>query len=188
MKPIQHSASRRVRPARSIGWNDSLATAGSYTLQGKSHSKWNEPEQHARYCVVVARIAHVQKPQKLLVDEKEPEEPVIFARRAAHREVEPGRVVERRQDVPRRRDHADDQQSAERVQAFPDVALETIDALGRDRVIRRRRETTCQPSFSAAARRPGSRPARTPKVGDAARPRPGPAGRPTSRAQSSRSA
>ncbi len=51
MNPAQHSASRRVRPARSTGLYDSFATAGKYTLKGNSQSKWN-PQNSARGTVL----------------------------------------------------------------------------------------------------------------------------------------
>ena len=63
-----------------------------------------QPEVQPRHRVVVPRIPQVQKPQHVLVDEVEPEEPVIRAPLAVHREIEIRRIAQRRQHVPRRRD------------------------------------------------------------------------------------
>ena len=84
-----------------------------------------QPEIQARHRIVIARIAHVQKTQQLLVDEIKPQEAVIFARSAAHREIEIGRISQRRQDMPGRGDQQRHQQAAQRMQRFPDFALET---------------------------------------------------------------
>ena len=47
-----------------------------------------QPEIQSRHRVVIPRIAQIQKPQHLLVDEVKPEEPVIRPPLAVHREIE----------------------------------------------------------------------------------------------------
>ena len=47
-----------------------------------------EPEPEARHCVVIARIAEIQKSEQVLIYEIKPEEAVILARYAPEREVE----------------------------------------------------------------------------------------------------
>ena len=68
---------------------------------GEEPDKVQEPEPEARDGVVIARVAHVQKAQQLLVDEKEPQETVILARAAVHAQGKIGRITQRRQNVPR---------------------------------------------------------------------------------------
>ena len=77
-------------------------SAGKYTL-GKQPQQMEQPEVQARDRIVVARIAQIQKPQHLLVDEVEPEESVI-ADSLCDGEIEVRRIAQRRRRVPRRRD------------------------------------------------------------------------------------
>ena len=50
------------------------------TLHGKQPEQVKQPELDARDGIVVARIAQIQEPQHVLVDEVEPEKAVILAR------------------------------------------------------------------------------------------------------------
>src|ERR1019366_9494478 len=59
-----------------------------------------EPEPGARDGVVVARVAEVQKTEKGFIEEVEPEEAVILAGRAVHREIEVRRVAQRGENMP----------------------------------------------------------------------------------------
>ncbi len=118
-----------------------------------------QPEIQARHGVVIARIAQVQKPQQLLIDEVEPEKSVILAGRAVHGEVEIRRIAQRGQHMPGRRDQQHDREPAKRLQPLPGLAARK---LPRDAEIdqrRRRPETPRRPGSSAAGPRPGSRPA-----------------------------
>ena len=54
-----------------------------------------QPEQMARDGVVIARVAHIQKAQQLFIEEIEPEEAVVFARRAAHGKDKIRRIAQR---------------------------------------------------------------------------------------------
>ena len=126
MNPIQHSASRRVRPARSSGLNDSLATAGKVHAPGKQPDQVKQPEPDPRHGVVVARIAQIQEAQQLLVDEEEPEETVILARPAVHGEREVRRIAQRGQHMPGHRDQQNDRQPAEGMQPLPGLRAKTI--------------------------------------------------------------
>ncbi len=79
MNPVQQSASRRVRPARSSGLIGELEDSREINAPGKEPNQVKEPEIKARHGGVIARIAQVEKAQQLLVDEVKPEEAVIHA-------------------------------------------------------------------------------------------------------------
>ncbi len=74
-KPAQHSASSRVRPARSIGLERKLEDGRKIDAPGKQPQQVEHPEIQTRDGVVVARIAQIQKAKKLLVDEKNHKKP-----------------------------------------------------------------------------------------------------------------
>ena len=84
----------------------------------KIHGPWKQPdeieqpEKHGRHSVVVARVAQIQKPKQLLVDEEEPQEAVVFAGNAFQRKAEIGRISEGGENVPGRGDEQNDQQAA----------------------------------------------------------------------------
>ncbi len=59
-----------------------------------------EPEPGDR--IVIARIAQIEEAKDLLVDEKEPEKAVVFARTAVKRDREIGWITKRGQNVPGR--------------------------------------------------------------------------------------
>ena len=61
-----------------------------------------KPEVEARYGIVIPRIAQIQEPQKLFIDEEKPKKSVILARAAVQREVEIRRIAQGGQNVPGR--------------------------------------------------------------------------------------
>src|SRR5215471_5836679 len=79
------------------------------------------PEQKTWHGIVVPWIATVQEAQDLLVDEVEPEEPVIRARLAVHREVKNRRVADGCEYVPGQRDCQEQDDSRRRPEAVPCV-------------------------------------------------------------------
>ena len=85
-----------------------------------------EPEVQSRDRIVIARRAQIQESQHLLVHEVEPQKAVVFAGHAAHREVEIGRVAQRRQHVPGRGDQQHDGEAAPGVQTPPHLARKQL--------------------------------------------------------------
>ena len=79
-KPAQHSASRRVLSGAVHRLEGKFGDGREIDAPGEQPDQMEEPEIEARDGVVIARVAQIQKPQKLLVDEEEPEEAVILAR------------------------------------------------------------------------------------------------------------
>src|SRR5260370_26742815 len=78
-----------------------------------------KPEPDSRHGIVVVRITAIEEAKKLLVDEVEPQEAVVFARAAVEREREVRRVPQCRQDVPRRGDQKSNEESADGPQPLP---------------------------------------------------------------------
>jgi hypothetical protein len=93
---------------------------------GKQPEQMEEPEVQSRDRIVVARRAQIQEPQHLLVHEVEPQEAVVFAGHAAHREVEIGRIAQRRQHVPGRGDQQHDGEAAPGAQTLPHLARKQL--------------------------------------------------------------
>ena len=85
----------------------------------KEPRQMEEPEPQPRDRVVVARVAQIQEAQQLLVDEKEPQETVIFSLAAVHGEREVRRIAQGRQHVPGNRDQQNHQHPAEGMQPLP---------------------------------------------------------------------
>ena len=110
-----------------------------------------QPEVKPRHGVVVARIAQVQEPQHVLVDEVEPEEAAVVARLAAQSEIEVGRIAKRGQHVPGRGNHREDQSPRHGAQALPGAAGEQLAGEEQVQEARRRRESPGRSIPSAAA-------------------------------------
>jgi hypothetical protein len=85
-----------------------------------------EPEVNPRHRVVVARVAQIQEAQQVLIDEVEPEKPVVLARSAAHGENEIGRITKSGQHVPRSGNEQNDQHAGERPQPLPRSTSEKL--------------------------------------------------------------
>ena len=84
------------------------------------------PEKHRRNRIVIARVAQIQEPQQLFVDEEEPEEPVIFAGHAPHRELPNRRIADCGQNVPGCGDQQDNNRPAKRSKTFPRLQREEL--------------------------------------------------------------
>ena len=63
-----------------------------------------QPKIEARDSVVISWITKVQETKQLLVDEEKPEKPVVLPGAAMQREGQIGRIPQRCQDMPGRRD------------------------------------------------------------------------------------
>ena len=119
-----------------------------------------EPEIEARHGVVVARIAQVQKAQKLLVDEVEPQEAVIFARAAVHREGEDtADCAASPACATAAAISSTTSEPAERMQPLPGPAGKQLARAAPDKPAPRPPETPRRSGSSAAARLPGWPPA-----------------------------
>jgi len=90
-----------------------------------------QPEIKTWNRVVVARIAHVKKPEQLLINKVKPQEAVILSRSAAHREIEIWWIPQRRHDVPWRSDGEHDQQAAQRMKQLPDFPVKQLPRQGK---------------------------------------------------------
>src|SRR5205823_5043834 len=69
--------------------------------------------------VIVARVAHVQKAQHVLIHEVEPQEPFVVAGAAMHAEDKEWRIAQRSQNVPRCGDEQHDGDAGDRPQPLP---------------------------------------------------------------------
>jgi hypothetical protein len=78
-----------------------------------------QPEEVTGNCVVVARPPHVEEAEDVLVEEVEPEEAVILAWFALHREVEVRWIAEGGKHMPRRGDQQQDQRAGEGAELTP---------------------------------------------------------------------
>ena len=126
MNPAQHTASES-RP-RSPVRPPVVELYGRRQIHAprKQPQQVEQPEPQPRHRVVIARIAQVQKSQHVLVDEVEPEEAVIRAALAVHREIEVRRIAQRGQHVPRRCDQQQQRNSRRRPQPPPRPSREKL--------------------------------------------------------------
>src|SRR6185369_364984 len=83
-----------------------------------------EPKVKTRHRVVIARIPRIQKPKHLLIEEIKPEETMVLAGASVHGEIKVRRIPYGGQHVPRDRDHDKNQNSGERIQPLPSLAIE----------------------------------------------------------------
>ena len=77
-------------------------------------------------------MAHVQKAKDVLIEEVEPEEAVVFARDAAHGEVEVGRIGKGGGEVPREGNGEEDHKALKDAEATPGVGSENL--IGEDEI------------------------------------------------------
>ncbi len=105
----QHEAEpaerQQARAAGAVNWLEGKFGDGrEINAPGKQPDQMEQPEIEARDGIVIARVAKIQKAQKLLIDEEKPEKAVILAGTAVEREDEIRRIAQRGQDVPGRGD------------------------------------------------------------------------------------
>src|ERR1700683_2763408 len=80
-----------------------------------------KPKGKGREGIVVARVTHIEKPEQLLVDEKEPEKSVVGIGAAVQRKYERRWIAQRGEDVPGRGDQQNDERAADGMQTLPDM-------------------------------------------------------------------
>ena len=88
MNPAQHKRQQAGTSGAIDGPVRQLGHRRKVHAERKQPQQVESPEQRSRHRTVVARITQVQKAQELFVDDVKPEEAVILARPAVHREGE----------------------------------------------------------------------------------------------------
>jgi hypothetical protein len=85
----------------------------------KEPQEMEQPKIKSRNRIIVTRIAEVQKAEQLFVDEEKPEKAVVLSRAAVQPKIKVGRVAQRGENVPGRRDQQSNQRSAEWMKSLP---------------------------------------------------------------------